>query len=343
MRIESLISKCNIDDIKIDYRVKSILECKDDWEAKEIGEEKYEGGSYKVYDLCCKNNCDFIIFLIKRNEDTDPTKFLKNISKQIKLIQKHDIGARVLRIYYCSHEAVILLDKVKKKINTRKLPLFLNTHDDKSQFYKPLVNKRYSKDVIKSLEKYKGIYYDQINTFLRDSVIPSVISDNFLKQSKNHIVIKDIINIDSVMSTDGYDSLKTILLYRGVSAHHLQMIKEQGVIVNISYTSCSKDIDVSVGFSGNNGCCLLVFTMPENINFVDYENRKFGFTEEDDDEKEVLFQRNTMFDNFKHIGVHKGIKNKPNVNIYSCRLSIFELPELKKQDVKVDEIFKQSH
>lgn len=133
-----------------------------------------------------------------------------------------------------------------------------------------------------ALEYYQQLGYVEINKFLRESSnISQTISEN-----PNDETVRQILEIDSRMTNTG--EFNNVLLYRGFSGGFIPMAIEfsSGVIVNKAYSSSSTTLDTAKKFVSDDGCCVIVFKLPNNIKY-----HKFVI----DYEQEVLIERDTQF------------------------------------------------
>jgi len=121
--------------------------------------------------------------------------------------------------------------------------------------------------------------YNSINLFLRDD------SD---KHTDNRInkIMEMIYEIDSHMKNN---DLEGTIYFRGIATDIKNIINNNdGVIINKSYTSCSRKLVEAKKYTDDSedGCCILVFSIPPNIKTHIFGNQKEG---------EVLIERNTQF------------------------------------------------
>jgi len=172
--------------------------------------------------------------------------------------------------------------------------------------------------VIDSVKYYKGSGYRSINKLLREVTVPSIDKISSIMRS-SYPDIQHVINIDSFMYNNG--SLKGKIIYRGI--YNLEgLIKTQDVLVNTAYSSSSFSIDTAHNFI-KAGCCIIAFTVPDEIKYIDYAD-----IIKKDSEIEVLIQRNTQFVNIKKHSTHKG---RP---IYTGILKLYASPIITDKDVK---------
>ena len=137
---------------------------------------------------------------------------------------------------------------------------------------------------MESLKQYKELKYGEINKFLREATN----TEKLLKENPEDSVVRDIVNIDRMMSNDG--KLDGRVMYRGFSKGFIPMALETsgGVIVNKAYSSVTFSLDDAKKFvDTETGCCVLVFVIPRGMKYYEYP--------EDKNESEVLVQRNTQF------------------------------------------------
>lgn len=138
-----------------------------------------------------------------------------------------------------------------------------------------------------ALKYYKELGYGEINKFLREASDISKI----IKENPSDYTVRQILEIDSHMSNNG--ELRNTLLYKGMSGGFIPMSIEasSGVIINKSYVSSSLTLDSANEFVSDDGCCVICFTIPDNIKYYKYGievNKK-------DREQEILIERNTQF------------------------------------------------
>ena len=137
---------------------------------------------------------------------------------------------------------------------------------------------------MESLKNYKELKYGEINKFIREATN----TEKLLKDNPNDVVVRDIVNIDSMMYNDG--KLNKRWMYRGFSKGLIPVVLEvsDGVIVNKSYSSSTFLLDNAKKFiDTETGCCVLMFVIPSDIKYYEYKG--------DNNETEVLIQRNTQF------------------------------------------------
>lgn len=135
-----------------------------------------------------------------------------------------------------------------------------------------------------SLKFYQGLGYDQINSFIRDPGF----NNKLLKDHKSDETVDHINNIDVMME---YNDLKGKIFYRGIADPLIPMSIKYGsnVLVNRAYTSSTTDLDIIKSYVNQDGCCILKFLIPANIQTYIYRYSG-AYTE-----KEVLIQRDTQF------------------------------------------------
>lgn len=135
-----------------------------------------------------------------------------------------------------------------------------------------------------SIYKYQqSTEYSNLNKFLRDiSNLKKFMSDN-----PNEKYTKLIQNLDNKIQNTG--NYTNTYLYRGISGGIIPAIMEltSGVLVNKAYTSTTKNLDTAKKFVSDDGCCILMFTIPEDIKYLEMPNQNW--------EQEILLQRNTQF------------------------------------------------
>lgn len=130
------------------------------------------------------------------------------------------------------------------------------------------------------MDTYKGDSYHEINAFLRENID--------LSKQPNNILVRYINEIDSNMTNNG--ELNNVVLYRGIGNGVIPAVisGSSGILVNKAYTSCSFRMDIAKNFlEEDDECCVLVFSIPSNVKYYIYKD--------DNDEQEVLIQRNTQF------------------------------------------------
>ena len=182
-----------------------------------------------------------------------------------------------------------------------------------------------SNEEIDSITWYKGEGYDFINKTLRkmggslDSKLIKKIIENNISEIAN--ACYHIQNIDNILKRSPYYKGK---LYRGMSN-----IDYDKTFINNSYSSASTDIRVSQEFSGEK-CCLLAFNITENdkIHYINMNIFYKKYLNKQDDECEILLERDIAFHNIHLIGIleTRTLKSYEETNIYSCVIQ--KLPKL---------------
>lgn len=189
---------------------------------------------------------------------------------------------------------------------------------------------------IESITWYKGEGYDFINKLLRKmggsldkELIKKIIEENDVSEIVN--ACYHIQNIDNALKRSPYYKGK---LYRGMSN-----IDYNQTFINHSYSSTSSDIRVSQEFSGKK-CCLLAFNVTEHdkIHYIDMNIFYKKYLNKQDDEYEILLERDIAFHNVHLIGIleTQTFKNYEETNIYSCVIQ--KLPKL-----NIETLIQQNH
>ena len=171
-----------------------------------------------------------------------------------------------------------------------------------------------TKEEIESIQWYKGEGYDIINKSLRR--LSGSVDTKLLEKLIEEVEIEDfnhIKNIDNVLKRSPYYKGK---LYRG-----LNDVKYNETFINYSYCSSTYDIRVAEEFSGND-CCLLSFNLTKNdkIHYIDMNQFYKKYFNKEDDEKEILLDRDLIFQNIRLIGLleTQTAKEYSEKKIYSC-------------------------
>ena len=136
---------------------------------------------------------------------------------------------------------------------------------------------------------YDKIRYSNINYFLRSDFISDsgeeLITKFKNRDKKTKRICAIIRSLDSKLKT----SKAPIKVYRGIPMTMFNSImKQTGVLVNKAYTSSSLSIEVAQNF----GKVVLEFTIPVGI-------KSYVFGNDEDDELEVLIERNTQLVNYR--------------------------------------------
>lgn len=173
-------------------------------------------------------------------------------------------------------------------------------------------------DPYKSIQAYKGEYYYDINSLLRQGLTLKQI------EHQNPIIAKHIQNIDSQMKKGS-----EIVLFRGVKGlnNFLQFFDEEKsspVLVELAFCSASKDINVTPNFVDRDGCCVLSFTLPSNIKRYDFKDKKY--------ESEVLIERNIQFILESDEPI---IDQRRNIKIYSAVVKPYIKQEIDEKDMRM--------
>jgi hypothetical protein len=175
-----------------------------------------------------------------------------------------------------------------------------------------------SNEEINSITWYKGEGYDFINKMLRKmggsldmNLIKKIIEENNVSEIVN--ACYHIRNIDNILKRSPYYKGK---LYRG-----MLNIDYNQTFINHSYSSTSSDIRVAQEFSGDK-CCLLAFNVTENdkIHYIDMNIFYKKYLNKNDEEYEILLERDIAFHNIHLIGIleTRTVKNYEETNVYSC-------------------------
>ena len=203
-----------------------------------------------------------------------------------------------------------------------------------------------TKEEIESIQWYKGEGYDSINKSLRR--LSGSVDSNILEKLIEDVDIEDfnhIKNIDNVLKRSPYYKGK---LYRG-----LNYVDYNETFINYSYSSSTYDIRVAQEFSGDK-CCLLSFNLTEKdkIHYIDMNQFYKKYFNKEDDEMEILLDRDLIFQNVRLIGLleYQTEKEYSEKNIYSCIVqnmqklnidSLIQKKQLEKEIVKTLKVTKK--
>lgn len=143
-----------------------------------------------------------------------------------------------------------------------------------------------------SCDTYPAISASEINRFLRTESINDKGKSLFPLAEQNKTFIRYIMQvihgIDDKMKLN-HDSTTTF--YRGIPWSIYIEMKKQNMLINKSYTSSTRSIDVAYRFTDQNKDpsknIILQFNIPTTIYIYDYQNSH--------QEDEVLIERNTQF------------------------------------------------
>ena len=139
-------------------------------------------------------------------------------------------------------------------------------------------------DTQDSIKAYKQEAYGEINSALRESLSVDNIQDRTIR---DHIK-----NIDSKMK----EGKRDMVLYRGIPRldkflkYYSEIDEEKfGVprIIELAFSSASRNIDVTSKFVDMQGCCIMAFTLPKEIKRYDFADTKY--------EDEVLIERSVQY------------------------------------------------
>lgn len=159
---------------------------------------------------------------------------------------------------------------------------------------------------VEALKFYQGIGYGDINRFLRSSQV--VIDQKFIHDHrvKEEPILECVGNIDSIMSNTG--SLRGISIYRGIHSKIIPNAWEGTKIIrDLSYSSCTKNLRIAQeSFTNTDGCCILVFQVPDMVKYYEYEYKSYS-------EEEVLLER----------GIKYNLIDRHD-NIYTCTIEKYE-------------------
>jgi hypothetical protein len=164
-----------------------------------------------------------------------------------------------------------------------------------------------------SIKAYKGESYGDINTALRES------SGN-LEQIGTSIR-KHIENIDSLMK----EGPEERILYRGIQGLPFFLdtsnkIGSNPILIQLAFSSATRNIKVTRSFVDKNGCCVLAFPLTSDIKRYDFGDKQ---------EEEVLLQRNIQFILESDIP-EIDVKNK--IQIYKAIVKPYNPPKITQQD-----------
>ena len=133
-----------------------------------------------------------------------------------------------------------------------------------------------------SLKYYQSLGYGKINSFLRDPDF----KESLLETNSDDEIVNHINNIDSELK---YNYLPDIY-FRGISGSFIPQAVQSssGIIVNTAFTSTTSNEKVAQSFVDINGCCILVFKIPQDL-----KTHKYSYSGYSEDE--ILVERNTQF------------------------------------------------
>lgn len=131
-------------------------------------------------------------------------------------------------------------------------------------------------------------------------------------------IVKHIINIDKMMKNN---NLKNTVVFRGVNGIDLNRFP---VLVNKAFTSTSTNKIIANQFSGDD-CCIIRFTIPDNIKTILFEYNKNTSAALKEDE--ILIERNTQF---------VDIKPSPIPKVFDAILKKYSPPNV-QQDLQHQE------
>ena len=167
-----------------------------------------------------------------------------------------------------------------------------------------------------SIKAYKGELYGEINSSLRGS---SGDLDKIEPKIRKHIE-----NIDSFMKEGEKD--KYLVLYRGI--YNLRnflrfnnSIDSSPRIIDLAFSSATKNIKVTRSFVDMNGCCVLAFVLSSEIKRYVYGDELA--------EDEVLLQRNLQFILESDQPI---IDSSNKIQIYKAIVKPYDPPKITKKD-----------
>lgn len=153
----------------------------------------------------------------------------------------------------------------------------------------------------KALMKYTTSEYTSLNTLLRDGLNPT--NSNHKLSFPNEV--EWIKLLDQVIQ-EAPKINRSFYVYRG-------SVLYEPVVNNPNYVSTSMNLDIALGFAGDE-CCLFKVIVTNTVNYVYIKTRTKG-------EEEILFQRNT---HFKMLGVetvrHYNGKDYKLIKIYTVMI-----------------------
>lgn len=170
-----------------------------------------------------------------------------------------------------------------------------------------------------SLKYYQGLGYGKINSFLRDPDF----KESLLENNKDDEIVNHINNIDSKLE---YNTLSG-LYFRGISGSFIpqSVQSSSGIIVNSAFTSTTSNEKIAQSFVDTEGCCILVFKIPQNL-----KTYKYSYTGYSEDE--VLVERNTQFK----------IIEKGKKNYYFAELHKYTPPVKNQTDISFQQLLEEA-
>jgi hypothetical protein len=152
-----------------------------------------------------------------------------------------------------------------------------------------------------SIKRYQNNNYTTLTNFLRAH------NFNNSKNAYNNVRLsnKNIVNWSKALNSIMHQTNYSIQLYRGLDID----LSNKTELINKSFTSCTKDIRIAKNYvkhANNNDRTIIEFNLPPHIKRYNLKPRN------NDDEQEVLIQRNTKFINIKFKKMYN------NHNVYTA-------------------------
>lgn len=214
---------------------------------------------------------------------------------------------------------------------------------ERKKYYNDNALKAYKKDIRPYNDILNEDYsYSVINTFLNKYNIDDngnmMISNKIYKKDKNIIqnILEIITSIDALMKNNTLSKK----LYKGFTHIHKKTLDLNITpIVYKGFNSITDDYDTAVDFANQNQDLNFNILLEIEINNKNNIIKSININEyiDDDDEDEILLERNTQFSNFKFIKYDD--KNK--VYVYSTILSKYTptLIFLPNSNIKENSVF----
>jgi hypothetical protein len=175
-------------------------------------------------------------------------------------------------------------------------------------------------DIQDSIKAYKQEAYGEINSALREILSVDNIQDRTIR---DHIK-----NIDSKMK----EGKRDMVLYRGIPRldkflkYYSDIDEEKfGVprIIELAFSSASRNIDVTSKFVDMQGCCIMAFTLPKEIKRYDFADTKY--------EDEVLIERSVQYIIESD---EPTIDSRRRVKIYRAIIKPYISPRITEKDLQ---------